>query len=390
MRLYNPVHGIDYLQDHYSVLGLPRDATLDQINKQFQELIMKVHPDRVHGLDKSIQTQAETKTKALILAHQTLQDPEKRESYDKKFFDFDPNLISDDGTPIMSLVSRRVDIDFLLSGNEYEGKNVIDDHAKELSGYNEGILNILKRVYVENPNDVEVRNAYREMLGKKQAYVTIQEELEWDAAGISNQDDTDRLMSPEDHINQRKKQLDSYRTEIEGEMDRRFIAIQSGEAPMLMAPGESDTELTEENSLALRENLIAETLKNLDGHIGNIEKLAEERAEVLNELTNLTEWYYIPDVQTSYDNLLIFMQMEDKIVFQIPLQLEDNKVNHLDKEYLEIGKGINIDDFLAEENKTKLEQIINSGVNIAVIKYNNDYDIWLQISYVAGQHFGEE
>jgi molecular chaperone DnaJ len=65
-------------RDYYTVLGLTRDATEDDLKKAYRKLAMKHHPDR-NPDDKS----AEEKFKELKEAYEVLSDPKKRAAYDQ-------------------------------------------------------------------------------------------------------------------------------------------------------------------------------------------------------------------------------------------------------------------------------------------------------------------
>ena len=65
-------------RDYYTVLGLPRDASEEDIKKSYRKLAMKYHPDR-NPDDKS----AEDKFKEAKEAYEVLSDAKKRAAYDQ-------------------------------------------------------------------------------------------------------------------------------------------------------------------------------------------------------------------------------------------------------------------------------------------------------------------
>jgi curved DNA-binding protein len=64
-------------KDYYAVLGVPRDASLDQIKKAYRKLARENHPDvsKVAGGEEKFKDAAE--------AYATLKDTEKRKAYDE-------------------------------------------------------------------------------------------------------------------------------------------------------------------------------------------------------------------------------------------------------------------------------------------------------------------
>jgi len=65
------------MKDYYKILGVSRDASLEEIKKAYRRLALKYHPDRNPG-DK----EAEEKFKEINEAYAVLSDPEKRKQYD--------------------------------------------------------------------------------------------------------------------------------------------------------------------------------------------------------------------------------------------------------------------------------------------------------------------
>ncbi|HEU4628516.1 MAG TPA: molecular chaperone DnaJ [Gemmatimonadaceae bacterium] len=66
------------MADFYTVLGVVRDASDDDIKKAYRKLAMQYHPDRNNG-----SREAEEKFKAITEAYDVLRDPQKRAAYDR-------------------------------------------------------------------------------------------------------------------------------------------------------------------------------------------------------------------------------------------------------------------------------------------------------------------
>ena len=67
-------------RDYYEILGIKKNATLDEIKKTYRELALRWHPDRVPAEQKK---EAEEKFKEISEAYAVLSDAQKRALYDQ-------------------------------------------------------------------------------------------------------------------------------------------------------------------------------------------------------------------------------------------------------------------------------------------------------------------
>jgi curved DNA-binding protein len=66
-------------KDYYAILGVPRNASNEEIKRAYRKLAMQYHPDRNPGKEKW----ANDKFKAINEAYGVLGDPQKRKQYDQ-------------------------------------------------------------------------------------------------------------------------------------------------------------------------------------------------------------------------------------------------------------------------------------------------------------------
>src|SRR3954467_1782806 len=66
------------MADFYGVLGVPRDASNDEIKKAYRKLAMQYHPDKNNG-----SKEAEEQFKQITEAYEVLREADKRSAYDR-------------------------------------------------------------------------------------------------------------------------------------------------------------------------------------------------------------------------------------------------------------------------------------------------------------------
>ena len=66
-------------KDYYKILGVAKDASVEEVKKAYRKLAHKHHPDR----NKGSETESEKKFKEVTTAYEILSDPEKRRKYDQ-------------------------------------------------------------------------------------------------------------------------------------------------------------------------------------------------------------------------------------------------------------------------------------------------------------------
>ncbi len=163
-------------KDYYQTLGVPRDASADDIKKAFRKLARKYHPD------VSKEPDAETRMKEVNEAHAVLSDPEKRAAYDRLGRDyrpgqdfqpppdwdagfefsghgFSPGEAAEFSDFFAELFGRVGGAGFRASGGHYQARGE-DHHAKVLLDIEDAFHGAERRVSLQSPR-VDARGHVR-------------------------------------------------------------------------------------------------------------------------------------------------------------------------------------------------------------------------------------
>jgi DnaJ-class molecular chaperone len=112
--------------DLYSVLGLSRHATQDDIKRSYKKLALQHHPDKKGGDDIEF--------KRLNEAYQILSDPDKKKMYDVKYEDnVNIDLLNKFASVLMNIVHEKLKEKVAQNKNSNKNASGSDTKDKEVS-----------------------------------------------------------------------------------------------------------------------------------------------------------------------------------------------------------------------------------------------------------------
>ncbi len=107
-------------RDFYEILGVPKNASDEDIKKSYRKLAMKFHPDRNQG---EAAKEAEVKFKEAKEAYEMLSDPQKRAAYDQHgHAGVDPNMRGPGGEGFGGFAEAFGDIFGEMFGQQQRGR----------------------------------------------------------------------------------------------------------------------------------------------------------------------------------------------------------------------------------------------------------------------------
>jgi molecular chaperone DnaJ len=107
-------------RDFYEILGVPKNASDEDIKKSYRKMAMKFHPDRNQG---EAAKEAEVKFKEAKEAYEMLSDPQKRAAYDQHgHAGVDPNMRGPGGEGMGGFAEAFGDIFGEMFGQQQRGR----------------------------------------------------------------------------------------------------------------------------------------------------------------------------------------------------------------------------------------------------------------------------
>ncbi|SHJ94073.1 J domain-containing protein [Tepidibacter formicigenes] len=152
------------MRNPYEILGVRKGATKEEVKKAYKELAKKYHPDRY--LDNPLSHLAEEKFKEINEAYETIMKEVENTNYN--------NYNQNDFYKVREYISRG---DFRTARNILSNINDRNSEWYYLMGitsirlgfYDQG-YDFIKRAYFMEPNNMEYRNTYENIINRQRAY----------------------------------------------------------------------------------------------------------------------------------------------------------------------------------------------------------------------------
>lgn len=100
------MNNFDSNKDYYSILGIDKSASEDDINRVYKQLSKKWHPDLQHGKSDKEKEEAKTRFQEINEAHEILSNKDTRSNYDRMRSGFSKNIFGDIGSMAREFMRR--------------------------------------------------------------------------------------------------------------------------------------------------------------------------------------------------------------------------------------------------------------------------------------------
>jgi len=250
--MHNPIEGVDYIVDHYAVLGLDPQADADTVHKAIRDARARNHPDRLGRASDEILRTAQRQTDLANRAAAILEDPQRRAGYDERLAHFrqhEPHLISTAGHAIVCPSRQYIDVDALMAGTllvdtESEGFQALS----QLSGHTPEALARAERLLAALPDDGDTQALARQARVQHWVQCVVDQQVAWTNAGVHNRlDKPDTQDSPFDWAEKTHLYLERLTTQIiPDRLAQRHQAAGLGLAPPLRLLEHQDADSSEE------------------------------------------------------------------------------------------------------------------------------------------------
>ena len=370
---YLPVAGVDYLIDHYQILGVDRTATKKDITAVWRTKVKQYHPDKMHGLAPELISSAEHKLSLINEAYTALGNRELRTAYDEVLGTW-TKPISTDGRAIIDLTGAS---GFSFTGLLEQISQTDETHeveaekiAKDLSGFNPATYEFFKSQAESEAGIPEgMLPAYLEQLQSRNLYLEMKEGFIWDKLGFTNFEPKGVLA----YAHAASVELERVRELANASLESELELLTTGEKTLLPAPepGASGALIPAE-LFAYHNERITEHFAVQEKHLKTI---VQEREVVLRQIFESgSEMMYHPDVSTYTDLLvveIVFPSQTVRLCFKLT-------AGH--------AEGLEVEGLESLSNPDTARAWINDGYTIVSFKPQGVIDTKDELGEVISRH----
>ncbi|HUY53097.1 MAG TPA: DnaJ domain-containing protein [Candidatus Dormibacteraeota bacterium] len=377
---YEPIEGIDYLVDLYSLSGVERDSSSEDIKLAINKRLLEYHPDRLQGLAPEFNETGERTVLLLNRARHILLDETRRTEYDG-LLSLWTGPISEKGIPAITVKRWETMKRSLMTSEEVESdiaKTRLQIEA--LTGYRPGRIermeSLAEKMGDEPDPDItlELEEAlfqYDRVLSIEQAERLQLFDIETKGNDYRVSIESPRLVAEQLEVAKQTIVDDQIQTNSSNIASR--LAILSGENIS-----------AEAQILPMGTNSTPDLPRYFDDQSKKIIEIADLRGEILKKRLDILEpTYPFPELQT---------EIQPKIILGVvlPDQLIWLAFTH---EYDQDTDNLRVETFGRDEHLTVLldskayEEILRSGFNLAMIKLPENIDVMTVVNHALGKVF---
>lgn len=174
--------------NYYQVLGVPREASDEDIKKAYRKLVFEHHPDR-----NPHKTDAEERIREINVAYEIVGDPEKRRSYDRLSWGDEPRAETVDPGIILDAMEQKLFDEgrkelFAILMKDVKRVKAELAAIRELTVAEQGYDSFLEHVVAERASVIMSDFVTEEMDGRKQRLVEVAVEM-MVSQGVTNRAD---------------------------------------------------------------------------------------------------------------------------------------------------------------------------------------------------------
>lgn len=372
------IEGIDYIFDRYSYLNISSDASLDTIKTEIRKRRAENHPDKLIRVSGDIKNLAKRNMELIDECDRILTNDALRNLYDLKLKDFQnshPELVSTNGTPIISPYKFKINLSYLLNDESILDMSKLEAFAATQSGYNEKKLNKARKQF-NNEADDDSREELRAQLTAKFIYLNVLEDYFWQKAGINgavHPNENTHIQSSEDILVLFQEKLSKIEENVEFAVEsRNGISLLGFTAPLLL----TNDNKVDSNANDSQKAIITKVINQFTIRSEDLKNLVEDKVKTLEELcspqisrnkqiktidSDIHDFFLIANPNGDSDDELIYKWPTENIEligFSLRLNTKEKKV----------------ESFSYESSVLSLEDIANYPNNLWIIDPNPELD----------------